>query len=492
MEEITKWANDPAVTCPRVFWLTGQAGSGKTTIAYTITRKFEKGQPTSLGANFLCSRQFEETRSLNRILPTIAYQLAYKCEPYEAALHANVVDKSAVVEHDLSEQLQELLVVPWSNCVHPFNRSIYLIVIDALDEIDDGSGSILLSNLLMAICEYGLEGLKLLITSRTDPKILKLCEAFTSRIIVRLQDISIHDTKSDIKTYLETMLPALANGPKLSDLVERANGLFIYAATIVKILGDPQYITSTEQSEILHSFLSKSLTNPDTSPVDELYKHILYKAFCKFHGNLLDRRLLILHSFLCAAERISPSVASILTETEEEIAQSVVDALHSVIYLQDGRVFWYHASFPDFMFSKSQSNFRFDGKDYDFWCNAPVHHSLLAASCFRIMQSPSGLRFNIGDISSSFIMDCDDTNNLSSRINKNITPALRYSCFSWATHTRLSPLPILTDNDLYHLIMVFLQVRVLFWIETMNLLGSLPNCSPVLYRVRDWVLSSKV
>src|SRR6266540_1081198 len=62
LKDITKWANDSS-SGSRVFWLTGQAGSGKTTIAYTITKQFEKGgNATVLGGNFLCSRQFEEMR----------------------------------------------------------------------------------------------------------------------------------------------------------------------------------------------------------------------------------------------------------------------------------------------------------------------------------------------------------------------------------------------------------------------------------------------
>ena len=65
LEDITKWANDRSLASPRVFWLAGQAGSGKTTIAYTIAKRFEKGgnanQHTVLGGNFFCSRQFQET-----------------------------------------------------------------------------------------------------------------------------------------------------------------------------------------------------------------------------------------------------------------------------------------------------------------------------------------------------------------------------------------------------------------------------------------------
>jgi tRNA A37 threonylcarbamoyladenosine biosynthesis protein TsaE len=75
LEDITKWANDRSLASPRVFWLTGQAGSGKTTIVYTIAKRFEEGGNANQH-NFFCSRQFQETQVQTRILPTIAYQLA--------------------------------------------------------------------------------------------------------------------------------------------------------------------------------------------------------------------------------------------------------------------------------------------------------------------------------------------------------------------------------------------------------------------------------
>ena len=105
LEDITKWANGRSLASPCVFWLTGQAGSGKTTIAYTIAKRFEENgndadQHTVLGGNFLCSRQFQETQTQTSILPTIAYQLACKCKSYANSLH--VADEFDAVNHDVS------------------------------------------------------------------------------------------------------------------------------------------------------------------------------------------------------------------------------------------------------------------------------------------------------------------------------------------------------------------------------------------------------
>ena len=101
-----------------------------------------------------------------------------------------------------------------------------------------------------------------------------------------------------------------------------------------------------------------------------------------------------------------------------------------------------------------------------------------------------GLRFNMADIESSFLFDRDNTEVLSEKVNNNISAVLRYSTCHW-THHLPSPQLINTDNLRFY-ISEFLQIRVLFWIEAMNLL-KLPNqCTPMLRYAREWVLKVRI
>jgi hypothetical protein len=102
-----------------------------------------------LGGNFLCSRQFEETRERTRIVPTIAYQLAHKCKSYEGALHK--AERFNAVNHDVPTQLMDLLISPWQQSTRSLELPLYLIVIDALDEIKGDGGSAFLRDLLTVI-----------------------------------------------------------------------------------------------------------------------------------------------------------------------------------------------------------------------------------------------------------------------------------------------------------------------------------------------------
>jgi ABC-type dipeptide/oligopeptide/nickel transport system ATPase component len=147
---------------PCVFWLTGQAGSGKSTIAYTVADHFDDGEKDDiekdansdlhnvLGANFFCSRQFQETRLQKNILPTIVYQLARRSRSYaHALLRANKFDSVDV----LTKQMRDLLVDPWqqSSSERPSEIPPYLVVVDALDEIEGEGGSAFLRDLLKTI-----------------------------------------------------------------------------------------------------------------------------------------------------------------------------------------------------------------------------------------------------------------------------------------------------------------------------------------------------
>ncbi|CAA7260761.1 unnamed protein product [Cyclocybe aegerita] len=492
--KITKWANDSSLESPRVFWLSGQAGSGKTTIAYTIAKWFDKdddiNQYTTFGGNFLCSRQFEETRQRTRIIPTIAYQLARKCRSFADALY--IADKFNTINHDVSSQLKDLLVGPWqqSDPTRGQEVSPYLIVIDALDEIADGGGSAFLRDLLIAINKYDLTGFKFLVTSRPDPEVVTLCKSFTSEAICWLQDVPIEDAQLDIGTYLKTKLPLLASSQELVQLVQRSHGLFVYAATAVKYLTRDHRIAVEEQTEMLRDLLSNSYEPASASDVtfliDELYRHVMHDAFSKYKGKYLTRRLCILYTFLCTAERTSTSVvANLVADGHDGTAKAVVESLHAVLYTQGDRIFWYHASFPDFIFNPTRAMFRLGEDNFNFWCNEAAHHNILGKSCFRVMKSNHGLRFNIGDIPSSFLFDSDNADRLS-KVNQNISPVLRYSSCHWAHHL---PSPKLINTDiLCDCIKDFLEIRVLFWIEAMNLLGLRNQCTPMLQRAREWVL----
>ena len=497
LKEIMAWANDISVESPPVFWLTGQAGSGKTTITYTITKHFDEleetehiGRHTVLGGNFLCSRQFEETRRQIHIIPTLVYQLARKSRSYAHALHE--ADKFDSVDK-LAKQMKDLLVGPWRQSEYRRHVELppYLIVVDALDEIEADGGSVFLQNLLETINERRLRGLKFLVTSRPDPRVVELCETFSSKAVCRLQDVPIELVGLDITQYLQSKLPKFAGKPELKTMEQLAGGLFIAAATIVRYLTPRRRMAESEQRNLLGRLHDGQSFSPCGTQqpllIDKLYQQIMRDAFSDLDDNLFNSRLRILHTFLCTFERTPASLTAALLSESDETAIAVLHELHAVLYCKDGEVLWYHASFPDFIFSRTRSTFELDGCQISMSCSQAQHHALLTKCCFDRMKE--SLRFNIGDITSSFLLDADDPT-LTQRVDINIKPFLRYASRLWAQH--LAQTDQKNGEGLGDCITDFLRIRILFWIETMNLLGSSGQCSTMLQHMREWVLKVRI
>jgi len=390
----------------------------------------------------------------------------------------------------LAKQMKDLLVGPWQQSADKRADELrpYLIVVDALDEIEENGGSAFLEELLKTFSQGHLRGLKFLVTSRPDPDLAALCSSLDSDVVCRLHEVPTDTVKADIRTYLREKLPAL-RGDQLDELSRKADGLFIYAATAVRYIRPRHRMTTDEQRRMLAQLTDHMSSSADRPLlIDTLYQQILWGAFCKLDDALVRDRLKILHTLLCTEERVSTSVAGTLSDVADaQMATVVVEELHAVLYSKDNQVLWYHASFPDFMFAQERSRFSVPqvtgSRIIDMSCDEPAHHARLTHCCFRIMVS--GLRFNICDLPSSFLFD-SEVPDLSRRIEKNISHVLQYSCRNWDQHLNRAGSG---DRDSLRTgIDEFLRVRVLFWIEVMNLLGSQAQCSLMLQKAREWVL----
>jgi hypothetical protein len=103
--------------------------------------------------------------------------------------------------------MQKLLVDPRSYSGEQRDKMLppYLIIIDALDEIEEGDG---LKDLLTTLNDGNLHHLKFLITSRPDPQLVKSWET-SQGVIFHLEDKDMREIEGDIGKFLRTELPDL-------------------------------------------------------------------------------------------------------------------------------------------------------------------------------------------------------------------------------------------------------------------------------------------
>jgi len=487
------WINekDPA-KAPPVYWLTGLAGLGKTTIAYTICELLDEARLPF--ASFFCSLQLD-SRNSKLLVTTLCRDLAELYKPYAANVLSTMETNSKVVDARLRIQIDELLAKPWqvSTAQHR-HLPTPIVIVDALDESDRGTE--FLEELLRVIQVGQLAGIKFLVTSRPDPKIVNLCKSFPPNAVCKLHEVDTANVQNDIEKYLREALPELKDEPELALLSQRAGGLFIYATTAVRFISPLHTSRSVSEMRLyLRAMLNPGhLTSHGSSDerllVDELYERILGVALRD--AGVRIPRLRILHTIVCAKSSIDLFVLADLTNTDLDTVKRVVESLHAVLFVspKDGCVYWYHASFPDFLFSQARARISISPHrnlpthTFDVFCDAPAHHGILAQRCFCVMQE--SLHFNMCGLPSSYVFD-SEVPGLDASIDETFTPALRYVSRHWARHL-LWAVPAKNDADeLFCGLKSFLCNKLLFWMEFMNLLGAKSECSSLLKDAELWL-----
>ena len=203
LNEIELWTKDFSKS--PVFWLNGLAGTGKSTIAQTISeRAFADGL---LGASFFCSRDFEDRSNLQLIFPTLAFQLAHKYPAFRFILVPLLRSDPDIVHESLYNQMGKLIIGPLKSVDPPV-----IITIDALDECrDEGLSSAILSVLGRFVEK--IPRVKFFITGQPEPQIrtgfrLPLLRDATKIFV--LHDVQPLLINNDIQLFLKHELSQLA------------------------------------------------------------------------------------------------------------------------------------------------------------------------------------------------------------------------------------------------------------------------------------------
>ena len=132
LSEIVDWINNTDAATPRIFWLYGQAGKGKSAIAHTIALHAKNlGQ---LGSCFCFSRVRQHEGLHTKTFPTIAHDLADHDLRIRPLLDEAVSNSySSKKRANVLEQWRKLILEPLSQLEGSFSGNV-VIVVDALDE----------------------------------------------------------------------------------------------------------------------------------------------------------------------------------------------------------------------------------------------------------------------------------------------------------------------------------------------------------------------
>ncbi|KAG8789170.1 hypothetical protein FRC12_013789 [Ceratobasidium sp. 428] len=464
----------------RVYWLSGMAGSGKTTIAYTLCDYLEKsGRPN---ASYFCARRLPACRKACLVLPEVSYQLSLLSRPFLCALHDAIDQDVPIREWPIHDQFERLIAMPLRRVGHMFSAPP-VVIIDALDECEEEDE---VNDLLETLLAHTNElPIKFVLTSRREAVTINRTESANQDQVLSEQSLDkiFHlSVQEDMRTYLVSELRALdLSSNELESFAEQLGGSFRYAAWLVKyILGDD---TSQAGGRMLR-LLDVSSDQDGDGQADATYEAILDAILSKdFYEDreLVDIRL-VLHSVAYASMPFTTGfLASFLAELPDLrltiSLESALQALHPVLLVSpmDGLLTPRYKLFRRYMLDQKRS-----GKHH--CTNATKHYiTQLTLDCFDIIRMPYP-PYNICNLPSSYLRD-REVPRMDDRIESAISHDLLDTCRQWGVYIELSQ----PCNELVSALHDFLSSRLLLWMEVLNLKQCMRDGLEQLRKARTWL-----
>ncbi|OCK90674.1 uncharacterized protein K441DRAFT_617682 [Cenococcum geophilum 1.58] len=470
LQEIRDWAHGRDDR--PIFWLNGLAGTGKSTIARTVAR--ENDQNGCLGASFFFSRGGGDLAHAGKFFPTIAVQLSKRIPALKNLIYTLVEKHNDIASHSLDDQWRHLILTPFTRLDNSFHQSRLLIVIDALDECEEDKDVRVLLRLLSEIKDITTVQFRIFITSRPEtplrlgfrqmPSIyhhdLVLDEI--SREVVDRDILTFFKMQfSEIREIFEEVAPDWPGEHRLNLLVNKSEGLFIYAATVCRFLKSNYHCESRKRKR------STPLKSPYLE-LDKMYTQILSYSL-KHIEDLRDKAHIanemknIISAIAVVSQPLSPMVLGRLLDIEYTAIHRGLRPLRSLFNVPDDEsspIFPLHPSFRDFLFDRQRCT------SQHFSITEQEVHKGMAEHCINLLSNI--LNHDICNVKRHGILVSDVK---TSTIQKYLPPEAQYACIYWVQHVLKSGTKLSDDNWVHE----FLNRNVFHWLEALSWIGRLTD-----------------
>ncbi|KAK6529885.1 hypothetical protein TWF281_009041 [Arthrobotrys megalospora] len=467
LKGIRRWADTKDERC--IFWLNGLAGTGKSTISRTIAREYYKKK--RLGASFFFSRGGGDISHAGKFFTSIAVQLAGVSPSLKRHICEAIVENGNIGAQSLRDQWDQLILQPLSKSGSYPHQSL-VIVVDALDECDDENDIRTILQLLTEAASLDTVKVRIFMTSRPEVSIRhgfrQISDSEHHNFVLHNVSPSIID--HDISIFLEYHFELIRKHYGLHDgwpgdqqikaLLQRASGLFIWAATAFRFVKEGKGFAPCRLSLILEGNASfggpekhlndiyltvlENSISPDYTPQEQ---EILFRAQRETIGTIV-----VLFSPLSAV-----SLATLLQIPKPDIVMAL-DDLHSILHIPEDQtqpIRLHHLSFRDFLLDENRCSnplFQVDEKEA---------HKFLALSCLQLMSEK--LERDICKLRSPGTLAADVQWDLVMRYLPN---ELQYACLYWVQHVQKSETQLRDDGQ----VLQFLQRHFLHWLEALSLM----------------------
>jgi hypothetical protein len=430
------WMTD--YSSPKVFYLSGGAGTGKTAVAHSVVaRAKELG---FLTASFFFSHTAENRSRYGNVIPTLAYQLG-KSKRLCHAVCAAVESDGDVGIRPLRIQAEKLIqdiLAP----LPPDTSPCVLIVLDALDECTEKSkyvhGADLISILLASL--RNIPFAKMFVTSRPESRIETLFKrratTLNTHALVLHRDIPKDTAQADIDRYLRDELMKMKEDvvpevefPSESDiqkLVQEADGLFVYARIAVEYIREDDSSPDVQLKTLTQAKDSGRII-AENGLLDELYTRILANALQITTNQCIvnDRLRSFLTTLALVQEPLALESLTELAGTEkDECARFLrrISAILNYTNITSQPVHLMHRSFSDFLVHRIR-----DGNFSGYEMKPAQDHLWLTECCLRRLN-PDLIHVIYGTRDPPLLLD------KTTGLYKPLPDSLCYACRFWGVH----------------------------------------------------------
>ena len=483
LDFITNWVNDPNPDSERGLVLFGEAGMGKSSIAHETARRFDKLH--RLTSSFI----FERKVPSHHLFTTLARDLADRYPLFKTALGKVIRDNTAlrVRTRDYDTLFESLILQPLSylDIIGPI-----LVVIDALDESGDTIGKTGLHAFLAENLKRLPSNFRVLITSRPEQSIISALSGAPSVKVKYMNDTELAaKTDTDILTFLRVKLPTDKFGGYVEALAVKADGSFQWAAVASQLALDPPERFDYDEVTCIKYLAEPSRNSRGQDMLDELYKEVLEGYFKgqeerdllrSVIGQLITsiepltfRSLILLqrHAFYDKRHKRSDATVTGLLRRVGSLSSNVNSSDNNLPIIL-------HTSFRGFITNKDKSG--------DFHVDFHDAYYQFAHSCLNLLLDPvDGLKFNICKLETSYLAN-DDVEDLNTRVDQHIPPALSYACRFWANHLRYTDFKM----ALFGKVQTFFKKKFLFWLEVLSLTRTMGLAPSAFATLKVWMGSS--
>ncbi|KAK7033625.1 hypothetical protein VNI00_012624 [Paramarasmius palmivorus] len=277
-----------------VLWLHGSAGVGKSAIAQHLAEKYARNG--RLAAAFFFSRSDSSRDKIRPLAASIAYQFCKPRSPFRTTLGPAIIDEirsDPNIFHASCEKQVERLIIKASSHVDPAEQENppNVIIIDGLDECIDRAEQERVLAIIRALISRSSSYFSwiILLCSRPEPQIrYGFNHQGFERHLETFDVNSLDDVNCDIHRYLVAKFAVLRmkywyaleqDGPTwpgedvLHQLVLRADGQFIFAATVIKYLDVDDESPQDRLDTIMRIYVEQG--ESPYSALDLLYHQIL-------------------------------------------------------------------------------------------------------------------------------------------------------------------------------------------------------------------------